>query len=408
MPTRLDEREITMPTVGTASGVARLPVSIYLIGAVSMLNDIATDLVTPLIPFLLASMGAGGVALGLVEGVANAVSSFLRLWAGRFSDASGGRRKPLAVGGYLVSNFARPLLAIAASAWHVAFIRAFDRVGKGLRSAPRDALIVDLAPPALRARAFGVQVAMDNVGAMLGAVLGIVLVGVFAMELRAIVWISVIPGLMAVLVMAFLVKEPSPRTRPSPPQVVQWRTVPPRVQGFLLVTMLFTLSRVAELFIVLRASELGASISHGLVLWAAFNLMRVVVGYAAGVIADRVGRVRLLAPGWALFAVTLLAFGAVVDLTTLWMAAMCLGAAMAVSEGTERAVIGDIAEPDARGTLFGWYHMVVGLASIPAGLWFGWLWQSQSALVACAYSGVAGLLAAAVLHWRVVPTLRKS
>jgi MFS family permease len=249
---------------------------------------------------------------------------------------------------------------------------------------------------------------MDNVGAMLGAVLGIVLVGVFAMELRAIVWISVIPGLMAVLVMAFLVKEASPRTLPSPPQVVQWRTVPPRVQGFLLVTMLFTFARVAELFIVLRASELGASISHGLVLWAAFNVMRVVVGYTAGVIADRVGRVRLLAPGWALFAVTLLAFGAVIDLTTLWMAAMCLGAAMAVSEGTERAVIGDIAEPDARGTLFGWYHMVVGLASIPAGLWFGWLWQSQSALVACAYSGVAGLLAAAVLHWRVVPTLRKS
>ncbi|MBL8519361.1 MAG: MFS transporter [Betaproteobacteria bacterium] len=390
-----------------AHEATRLPASIYFVGAVSLFNDIATDLVTPLIPFLLASLGAGGLALGLVEGVSNAVSSLLRLWAGRFSDASGGQRKPLVLGGYVVSNLARPLLAIATSAWQVAWIRAFDRVGKGIRSAPRDALIVDLAPPALRARAFGVQTAMDNFGAVLGALLGVLLVGVWMWDLKTVILVSAIPGLLSVLMLAFLVPEPPKHhgLQTAAPRL-QWTGVSRRMRGFLIVTMLFTFARVAELFVVLRAHELGGSIAHGLLLWAAFNVMRVGVSYAAGILADRHGKLALVVPGWAVFAVALFLFSLVQDLPSLWAGALFLGAAMAVSEGVERSIIGDHAHAGERGTLFGWYHMLVGVASIPAGLALGWLWQVQGAAIACIYSGCIALAAAMILHWRVAPALR--
>lgn len=384
-----------------------LPVSIYFVGAVSLFNDIATDLVTPLIPFLLASLGAGGLALGLVEGVSNAVSSLLRLWAGRFSDASGGKRKPLVLGGYLVSNVARPLLALASSAWQVAWIRSFDRVGKGIRSAPRDALIVDLAPPALRARAFGVQAAMDNFGAVLGALLGVLLVGVWMWDLKTVILVSAIPGVLSVLVLAFLVPEPPKHQSVAVvPTRLEWKAISSRMRGFLMVTMLFTFARVAELFVVLRAHELGGSIAHGLLLWAAFNIVRVGVSYAAGILADRHGKLKLVVPGWTVFAVAMFLFSLVHDLPTLWAGTLFLGAAMAVSEGVERSIIGDHALADERGTLFGWYHMLVGIASIPAGLTLGWLWQSQGAAVACVYSGCVATVAAALLHWRVAPALR--
>ncbi len=387
----------------------RLPASIYFVGAVSMFNDVATDLVTPLIPFLLASLGASGMALGLVEGVSNAVSSLLRLWAGRFSDASGGKRKPLVLGGYVVSNLARPLLAIAASAWQVAWIRAFDRVGKGIRSAPRDALIVDLAPAHLRARAFGVQTAMDNFGAVLGALLGVLLVGVWLWDLKTVILVSTVPGILSILVLAFLVPEPPKhQTASAAAPRLRWRAISRRMRGFLMVTMVFTFARVAELFVVLRAHELGGSIAHGLLLWAAFNVVRVGVSYAAGILADRHGKLKLVVPGWAVFAVAMFLFSLVHDLPTLWAGALFLGAAMAISEGAERSIIGDHAETQERGTLFGWYHMLVGVASIPAGLLFGWLWQSQGPAIACVYSGCVAVAAAALLHWRVAPAMRNA
>lgn len=405
---RSDERDPKLPSASPPAEAVRLPAAVYFIGAVSLLNDVATDLVTPLIPFLLASMGAGGVALGLVEGVSNAVSSLLRLWAGRFSDASGGRRKPLVLGGYIVSNVVRPLLAVATSATQVAWIRAFDRVGKGIRSAPRDALIVDLAPAPLRARAFGVQTAMDNFGAVLGALLGVLLVGVWMWDLKTVILVSTVPGLLSLGVLAWLVPEPGRhQAAEAPAPLLRWRAISSRMRGFLMVTMLFTFARVAELFIVLRAHELGGSIAHGLLLWAAFNVVRVGVSYAAGILADRHGKLKLVVPGWTVFAVAMLSFSLVHDLSTLWAGALFLGAAMALSEGTERSIIGDHAEAHERGTLFGWYHMLVGLASIPAGLTLGWLWQSQGAPIACVYAGVVAAVATALLHFRIAPRLAR-
>ncbi len=386
---------------------SRLPRAIYVIGVVSFCNDIATEMVAPLIPILLATtLGAGPVVLGLVEGLANAVAAFVRLWAGRLSDVSGGKRKSLAVSGYLISNLMRPLLALATSWWHVVVIRSLDRVGKGVRSAPRDALIVDLAPAHLRARAFGLHSAFDNLGAVGGALLGALAISVFAFGLKEILWLSAIPGLLAVAVLAFGVQEPA---KPAPAEPLemrfQWADVPHGVRGYLLTVTLFTFARTAELFVILRATELGATTAHALVLWAAFNFVKIFANIGAGVLSDRLGRFRLLVPGWVLYSVSMFGFCFVTSITTLWIATLFFGFAMSIGEGVERAVLGDHAKPEERGTLFGWYYTLVGVASIPAGLLLGWVWQAHGAQIAYAFAGAVGLVAATVLHFFIAPKL---
>ena len=375
-----------------------------------MLNDIATEMVTPLIPILLATLLASGpVVLGLVEGLANAVACLMQIWAGRFSDARGGRRKPFAVTGYLISNLMRPMLALATVWWHVVMIRALDRVGKGIRNAPRDALIVDLSPPTLRARAFGIHRAFDNLGAVGGALLGALVISYYSTDLNDVLLISAVPGLLCVALFAFGVREAKRASVTVPMRMrLSWSDVPKNARGYLMTVMLFTFARTAELFIVLRAHELGASTVHALLLWAALNFVKIFANYAAGVWADRNGRFSLLVPGWLLHSIAMLGFCFVSSIVSLWLAALFFGIAMAVSEGVERAVIGDFADPAARGTLFGWYYALVGIASMPAGLLLGWLWQSQGATTAYAFAGLAGVLATGLLHFRVTPALLKS
>ncbi len=407
MPNPVPPAEAPHDETGAGGRRVGMPGTVYVIGVVSMLNDIATEMVTPLIPILLATvLVSGPVVLGLVEGFANTVACFMQIWAGRFSDARGGRRKPLAVSGYLVSNAVRPLLGFAVVWWQVVVIRALDRVGKGLRNAPRDALIVDIAPRSMLARAFGIHRAFDNLGAMGGALLGALVITVYSSNLKDVLLISAIPGLLCVTLFAFGVKE-----KPKAPVVskvsmsFRWHDVPPHARRYLLTVMMFTFARTAEVFIVLRAHELGATTVHALLLWAALNFVKIFANYAAGAWADKHGRMSLLVPGWALHSLAMLGFCFATSLGGLWAAALFFGFAMSVGEGVERAVIGDFADARARGTLFGWYYALVGIASIPAGLLLGWLWQSQGAAIAYLFAACAGIAATAWLRFRIVPSL---
>ena len=394
-PAEASKPDVTAPS--------KMPKSIYVIGLVSMLNDIATEMITPIIPILLVTVLASGpLVLGLVEGLANAVACLIQIYAGRYSDARGGQRKPLAVSGYLVSNAVRPLLGFAFLWWHVVLIRALDRVGKGIRNAPRDALIVDLAPPLMRGRAFGIHRAFDNLGAVGGALLGALIISQFSTNLRDVLMISAIPGLLCVALFAFGVREARPRAKPVPLVfALHWTDVPQHARGFLVAVMLFTFARTAELFIILRAHELGASTVHALLLWAALNFIKIFANYAAGAWADRYGRFSLLIVGWILHSLAMLGFVFVSSLSGLWIAALFFGMAMSVSEGVERAVIGDLAGEAARGTLFGWYYALVGIASIPAGLILGGIWQMFGAPFAYGFAAAAGLIATSVLILQV-------
>lgn len=379
-----------------------LPRTVVVLGLVSLLNDFASEMIVPLIPILLAgAIGAGPVVLGMIEGVADAIASLLKLWSGRYSDRLG-KRKSLALAGYALSNSARPLLAFAGSWFTVLGLRSLDRVGKGLRSAPRDALVADATPAAIRGHAFGFQRALDNGGAVGGSLVAAAVLAWSGLPLQQVILFSAIPGVLAVLLLAFGVRE-APSGRPAAMRLLpglSWRLLSVRMRRYLAVLALFTFARVSETFIILLGFQMGVDTVQLLLLWAALNLARALTSTAGGRLADRIGRAPLILLSWTAFALAFLLLGKVDDNAGLWMVTLGYGLFFGLGEGAEKALISDFAAPQEQGTAFGWYYMLLGLAAIPAGLAFGLVWQLQSAAMAFFYAaGVAAVSALLLRAW---------
>ena len=379
------------------------------LGLVSFFNDFASDIVIPLIPILLATvLAAGPVALGLIEGVADAVASLIKLWSGRHSDIMSGRRKGLAVAGYTLSNIARPLLGLAGSWPVILVLRSIDRVGKGLRSAPRDALVADSTPPGMHGYAFGYHRALDNAGAVAGSLAAAAVLAWSGMSLSEVILWSAVPGFIAVLLLGVGVKEENkipdnaPASAPAiapvalPP--LRWSVLSLPMRRYLLVLMLFTFARASETFILLLGHQLGVATVELLLLWAALNLCKAATSTWGGRLADSFGRGALMLLGWATFSVSFLMLGMVEHSVGLWTVSIFYGLCAGMSEGAERANISDYANPRERGTAFGWYHLMVGIAAIPAGLLFGSIWQFQGAPMAFFFAGSLAALSALLLR----------
>jgi MFS family permease len=371
---------------------------VLVLGAVSLLNDLASEMVTPLIPVLLATLGAGPVALGVVEGVAESVAAFLKLASGRLSDWAGGRRKPLTVAGYALSNLVRPLLGVAGSWGRVVALRASDRVGKGIRSAPRDALIADSTDPTLQGRAFGLQRGLDHTGATLGSLTAAAVLAASSVGVRGVMLLSAIPGGLAVLLTAVGVREPRARSTARPELApLRWSALSPALRRALPLVGVFAAARVSETFVVLRGSELGASPAALLLLWAALSSVKALSAWRGGRLTDRLGPRRTARLGWAAHGAGLVLLAAAGSLPALWAAALAYGLLVGPAEGAERALVAGQAMPAERGTAFGWYHVISGLVAVPAGLGFGVLWAAAGARTAFAVAAaVAGLAATAL------------
>jgi MFS family permease len=375
------------------------------LGLVSLFNDMASEIVVPLIPILLASvLSAGPVALGLVEGVADAVAAFLKLWSGRHSDALGGRRKGLALAGYTLSNLARPLLAFAGTWGVVLLLRSVDRVGKGLRSAPRDALVADATPAEIRGLAYGFQRALDNAGAVGGSLIAAAVLAWSAVTLPQMILLSAIPGAFAVLSLALGVEErramvSQPRALPS----LRWNVLGKPMRSYLLVLGLFTLARASETFLLLRGHELGMSTVELLLLWAALSLAKALTSTAGGRLADRFGRGALVLSSWISLAASFALIAVFSTAMALCAITVAYGLSAGLGEGAERAVISDFSADEERGTAFGWYNLVTGLAAIPGGLAFGLLWQAAGAGCAFLAAAAIALAAAALLRYLAWP-----
>lgn len=386
--------------IESPASTTRLPRTVIVLGFVSFLNDLASEMVVPLIPILLVTtLGGGAIALGLIEGVADALASFLKLWAGRLSDRLGGRRKGLALAGYLISNVTRPLLGLASHWTGILVLRSIDRVGKGVRGAPRDALVADTTPPAIAGYAYGFHRALDNGGAVLGSLAAAAALAWWLHAPEQVILLSAVPGACAVLLLAFGVRERKGGVAnkgvaaPSP-----WRTLSPALRRYLLLLAVLTFGRASEAFIVLRAHELGIATTQALLLWAALNLAKAVTATAGGRLADRIGRPSTLALSWGGFGASFLLFAWAPTPTALWAATLVYGLTAGAGEGAERAQVSDIARPHERGTAFGWYHLVTGLAAIPAGLVFGVVWRYAGAPVAFAYAGALVIAVALLLR----------
>jgi MFS family permease len=380
----------------------KLPATVIAIGLVSFLNDMASEMVTPFIPILIATvLGAGPVILGLVEGVADAAASFLKLWAGRYSDVKHGRRKRLMVFGYGLSNLARPLLGMVSSWGALLLLRSLDRAGKGLRDAPRDALLGDSAHSDIHGYAYGYHRAMDNAGALGGTLLAIAALSWMHWPVGDVILWSAVPGALVLLVLIFGVREP-PRLEVEIEKLrapLTWSLLSLNMRRYLWVLVLFTFARASETFILLRGNELGMSLVQVLLLWAALNISKSATSLLGGRLADAFGMRRLTLVSWSGYALSFFMLGLVEHSDALWISTVLYGLLTGLGEGSERALISVYADERERGAAFGWYHLSVGLSAIPAGALFGAVWHYWNANIAFLFSGALALLSVLLLRF---------
>ena len=385
------------PPPGEGGGRERLNRGVLTLGWVSFLTDVASDMIFPLLPdFLTRTLKAGPAALGLIEGIAEATASFTKLLSGWWSDRVG-RRKPLVVAGYSIAAVARPLVGLATSWGQVLAIRFTDRLGKGIRTSPRDALLADLVPAEKRGRAFGLQRAMDNAGAVAGPLLAAFLLKFVFDDERLVFLLAAIPGLLAVLLLIFAVKEP-PRQRPiARASAAPLGPLPKRFWRAIAVFVLFTLASSTDAFLLLRASDAGIPLWQLPLLWAVFHAVKAAAGVPGGALADRIGRIPTIAAGWMVYAVSYVGFAYVSGPTQLWGLFGFYALFYALTEGAERALVADLVPPEMRGRAFGAFHASVGLAALPASVLFGVWWKLFGPRVAFLIGAAIAVAAAGAL-----------
>jgi MFS family permease len=361
------------------SDAGKLSPAVVTLGWVSFLSDVASDMIYPLLPdFLTRTLAASPAALGLIEGTAETTASFAKLLSGWWSDRAR-RRKPLVAAGYAMAAAARPLVGLATSWLQVLAIRFADRMGKGVRTAPRDALLSDLIPADRRARAFGLQRAMDNAGAVAGPLLGAALLRfVFEDERPVFLWAAV-PGLAAVLLVVLFVRE-APRPAPDSLNAVTSPTsqgpLSRRFWEIIAIFVVFTLSSSSDAFILLKARDVGLEAWQLPLLWAFFNAVKAAAGVPGGALADKVGRATAITAGWIVYALSYAGFAFLTSPKMLWPLMGFYALFYALTEGAERALVADIVSREARGRAFGVFHAATGLATLPASLVFGILWKA--------------------------------
>jgi MFS family permease len=375
----------------------RLPVAVVLLGLTSLFNDIGTEMIFPLLPvFLVEELHAGPTYLGFVEGAADTVSSLLKFASGFIADATK-RRKPLVLSGYGLASAVRPLIGVATRPWHVLLVRVTDRIGKGLRSAPRDAMIADAARERA-GRAFGFHQAMDNVGAVVGPLLATSLVSL-GWRLRTVFWLAVIPGTLATVLVA-AVREPTrahERTgdAPSVNAPLGWP-----LGLYLAILAVFSLANSSDAFLLLRARSVGLTTAAIPFLWAALNASKVFWAFVGGHWADRIAPARLVAGGWLVFAGVYLGLAVAGAPWHAWVLFVLYGVFYGLTEPVEKALVKSLAPAHARGRAYGAYNFVVGVTALPSSLLTGAIWRVAGAQAALVFSAaLAGIACVLILVW---------
>ena len=390
------------PSVGAR---ARLGRNVVTLAGVSLLTDASSEMIYPLLPlFLVGTLGASATALGAIEGAAESTAALLKLASGWWSDRVR-RRKPLVVAGYLLAAAARPLVGLASSAAQVLAIRLTDRVGKGIRTSPRDALIADSVDAGARGRAFGFHRAGDHAGAVVGPLVAFALLQWGGLSLRTLFLLAAIPGALAVLVLVLGVREVPRAARASTtPDLGQ--PMGRRFWLYLGVLLLFTLGNATDAFLLLRASQLGVAASLVPILWAMLHVVKAASSTPAGALSDRLGRRPLIVAGWTLFALVYLALALATREWQAWALFAVYGLFFGLTEGVEKALVADLVPAGRRGAAFGWYNLAIGLGALPASLLFGVVWDRFGSTAAFLYGATLALVAAAGMA--LVAPLRSS
>jgi MFS family permease len=380
----------------------RLGRNVLVLAAVSLLTDASSEIIYPLLPiFLTTVLGTSAAAVGAIEGAAETTAALLKLASGWWSDRAR-RRKPLVVAGYALASLARPLVAIAQSAGQVLAIRLTDRVGKGIRGSPRDALIAESVDPAIRGRAFGFHRAADHAGAVIGPLIAFALLRWEQLPLRTVFLFAALPGVLSVIVLVLGVRETPRDARAS--TGTKKAGVPSLDASlgrafwtFLASVLLFTLGNSTDAFLILRANQLGVPVSLIPILWAALHVVKSAASVPGGSLSDRFGRKPLILAGWAVYAAVYVGFGRATETWNAWALFLAYGTFFGLTEGTQAALIADLVGQARRGTAYGWYYLAVGIGALPASVLFGLVWDRVSPRAAFDLGAGLALAAAVVL-----------
>lgn len=415
-----------------------LPRTVVALSLVSLFTDISSEMIYPLVPTFLATvLGASAFSVGAIEGTAETVAAVLKYYSGAWSDRLR-RRKPLVVAGYLIASVLRPLTGVAQGAAQVFAIRVGDRIGKGIRSAPRDAMLADSVAPDQRGRAYGFHRSADHLGAVLGPLLAFALLQWGGVSLRTVFLLAAIPAALAMLVLVFGVREGAKggeagevgevgqvgevqregmegkgmvgaRARHGATLKAGGAPAPlgARFYAYLAVLLLFTLGNSTDAFLLLRARDLGVTAAMIPVLWAALHVVKSAASTPAGALSDRVGRRALIVAGWVTYAAVYLGFAHASGHWAAWGLFLAYGVFYALTEGVEKALVADLVPARARGRAFGWYNLALGLGALPASLLFGAVWDAWGAPAAftmgATLAGVAAVLILLVVPRHIAP-----
>jgi MFS family permease len=381
--------------------------NVVILGFVSLLNDGASEMIYPLLPvFLTAVLGAGPAVLGIIEGVAESTASLLKLYSGYLSDRVR-KRKGWIGAGYSLSNVIRPLIALSTSWVHVLTLRFSDRVGKGLRTSPRDAIIADSTPTEYRGMAYGFHRAMDHGGAIVGPLAATALLLVYHDDLKTIFLLSFIPGLLAVLLLLVGLKEQQGERAGSPAKGSfnfrsAWAEMPAAFRKYLLIILVFTLGNSTDAFLLLRAQQLGVPVALLPAIWVVLHIVKMAFSVPGGILSDRLGRKKVIVTGWLVYALVYAGFGAASLNWHAWALFAIYGIYFGLTEGVEKALVADFAPVHLRGSSFGLYHLVVGLGAFPASLLFGLVWQRFGSTAAFGMGAGLALAASMMLSMLAV------
>lgn len=380
---------------------SRLPRNVWALAWVAFFTDTATEMGYWLLPrFLVTVLGAAPMAFGLIEGAAETIASFTRLVSGWLSDRIG-RRKPLVGAGYTLANVVKPLLALTNSWPQVFWVRFADRAAKGFRGAPRDALMADSVDPAHRGAGFGLRQAMDTAGAIIGPLSAILFLRLFAGNIRDVFWMAAIPGFISIALVWFGVREvrrganaAAPSSRPSG----QANPLPRRKLALILAAVaIFSLGNSSDLFLVLRAQNVGLGVWAAPALGLLFNVVYAALSWPAGKLSDRVPRRWLVVAGYLIYAVVYAGFAWLKTPQVVWFLFAIYGTYYALTEGVIKAWVADLAPKDSRASVYGVLNWVVGVAAFPASFMAGWLWQRSSPAAPFALSSVLALTSGVLL-----------
>lgn len=374
-----------------------LPSNVRVLGVVSLLNDMASEMIFPLLPtFLLTMLGGNRFYLGVIEGAADSVASLLKLWSGGRSDQTG-RRKNFVLLGYSIAAIARPAIGLITAPWQLLLIRIGDRIGKGIRTSPRDALIADSTAPEIRGRAFGYHRSMDHLGAAIGPLLATAFLLLWPNSFRTLFLCSLLPGILVVGLVLFGLRESPPSESSPKPLQLTLRPFDRNFRWFLLSLLTFTLGNSSDAFLLVRAEELGVPRELLPLLWCVFHIAKSSSNWLLGFAVDRSGPRKFIFVGWFLYAVIYLGFGLASQAWHAW--ALFLGYALfyGLTEPAEKTLVAQMVPSDRKGLAFGWFNFTIGIATLPASLIFGVIYQYAGPLAAFTWGASLAAVAMALM-----------